>query len=119
MGMFVDTKARVPVTLDGNTVYIKSKMDASTKALVEDSISASASGADQEAVMRGLGTYRLALLRYNIVDWEGPDFADDEGKKIPCNQASIGRLDLDAPLLALVAEEIGKRNAPKESPDPN
>ena len=69
--------------------------------------------------MRGLGTYRLALLKHNIVSWEGPDFTDDDGKAIPCNQTNIGRLDMDAPLVELVAEEIGKRNAPKQAPDPN
>lgn len=112
MPMFVDPQATVAVTDGANTVHIKAKMDARTRALVKSSITARGGGQDFE--LRNLGGYELALLEHNIVRWEGPEF---EG--VPCTAAHIGRLDPDQPLVAEVLERIGELNAPPESPDPN
>jgi hypothetical protein len=111
--MFVNPNDRVAVTLDGNTIYIKAKMDIGTRSAVQDEIRATTDGTEATG-LAGLGSYRMALLRHNIVAWEGPAF---EG--YPCTRANISRLDPDEPLVELVAEEIGKRNAPRESPDPS
>jgi len=117
--MFITPGSKVPVTLDGNTIYIKAKMDAGTRAQVENEISAIGQGSAKDAEIKNLGSYSLALLIHNIVGWEGPAFIDEQGKPILCNKFSIMRLDLDEPLVELVREEIGTRNKPKEAPDPN
>lgn len=118
MPMFIDPSARVPVTLGENTIYIKAKMDAATKAAVQDEIRAKGDSAET-LEMRGLGSYRLLLLIHNIVTWEGPDFADAQGRVVPCTRANISRLDPSNPLVELVAERIGELNTEPESPDPN
>jgi len=114
MAMFIDPSSRVPVTLGEHTIYIRAKMDTKTKAAVQDEMRARGMGEDEEVEVSGIGSYRLALLTHNIVAWEGPQFS---GAK--CTKENINKLDPDEPLIELVAEEIGKRNAPKESPDPN
>jgi len=114
MAMFVNPNAKVPVTLGENTIYIRAKMDGRTKAAVQDEMRARGFRSDDNVEISGIGSYRLALLVHNVVAWEGPAFAG-----VPCKRANIELLDPDEPLVELVAEEIGKRNAPKESPDPN
>jgi hypothetical protein len=116
--MFVDTRAKVPVSLGGNTIYIKAKMDYGTTAAVQDEIKATGAG-NADMVIEKLGSYRMALLTHNIVGWEGPDFMDETGRLIPCNRENIRRLDPSEPLVEMVADEIGKRNRKAESPDPN
>lgn len=118
MPMFVDPNARVPVTLGENTIYVKAKMDMGTRALLEDEIRTNGKAVD-EAELRGLGSYRLLLLVHNIVDWEGPGFADAQGRKVPCSRENIKRLDPNEPICAMVAERIGELNRSPESPDPN
>ena len=113
MPIFVDS-SRVPVILDDHTIYIRAKMSARVRAEVQDEMRARGFGGGEEVEISGLGSYRLALLVHNIVAWEGPQFAG-----IPCTRENIQRMDMDDPLVELVAEEIGKRNAPRESPDPN
>jgi len=113
--MFVDPNAKVAITEGENTIYIKAKMDLATRAAVQDEIAARGMGSTDEVEVRGIGSYRLALLAHNIVGWEGPAF---EG--VRCNRANILRLEPDDPLVEKVAAEIGERNAPKETPaDPN
>jgi hypothetical protein len=126
MPMFVDPNARVAVTLGENTVYIKAKMSAGTKALLEDEIKTSGAvrrkdGEEtiDDAEMSGFGSYGMLLRIHNIVAWEGPDFSDSDGKPIPCNRANIMRLDPTDPLYELVGERIGELNKKLESPDPN
>ena len=116
--MFVDTKAKVPVTHGGNTIYIKAKMDYGTVAAVQDEIKATGGGTDGMQFER-LGSYRMALLAHNIVAWEGPDFMDANGKPVPCTRANIERLDPNEPIVEMVAAEIGERNRKPEAQDPN
>ena len=124
MPMFVDPNERVAVTLGENTVYIKAKMSAGTKALLEDEIKASGTGRvrggdapDEDIEMSGFGSYGMLLRIHNIVAWEGPDFTDASGKPIPCTRANIERLDPDDPLVEAVREEIGKRNQRRRAPE--
>jgi len=119
MPMFIDPRQRVPVTVGPNTVFIRSKMDLGTRAAVQDEIRASGIKVEQEMEMRGIGSYRLALLRHNVLAWEGPDFLDPNGHPIPCSRQNIALMDPNEPLVEAVAEEIGRRNQPAESPDPN
>jgi hypothetical protein len=112
--MFVDPNAKVPVVLDGNTIFIRTKMSAGVRAAVQDEMRARGFKGTDDMSISGIGSYRLALLRHNIVGWEGPAF-----NGIKCNRENISLLDLDEPLIELVAEQIGLRNEPKESPDPN
>jgi hypothetical protein len=117
--MFIDPNTKIPVTLDGNTIYIKAKMDMGTIAAVQDSVRARGVNTLEDFELQGLGTYRTALLIHNIVGWEGPAFVDSSGRPIPCIPANILRLDPQDPLVDLVAEEIGVRNQAKTAPDPN
>ncbi len=119
MGMFVDPNAKIAVTEGENTIYIRAKMDAGTRAAVLDEIRATGIKVRDEAEVRGLGSYRLLLLVHNIQDWEGPDFRDEKGTPIKCTREQIRRLDPTHPLFAKVAERIGELNAEPESPDPN
>lgn len=117
--MFVTPNSKVAVTLDSNTIYIKAKMDVGTKALVENEIKAVADGEARETELSNLGSYTMALLVHNIVGWEGPAFLDEKGVPVPCNKVTIKQLDPDEPLVQKVREEIGERNKPKESSNPN
>lgn len=114
MPMFIDPNARVAVSDGRNTVFIKAKMDAGTRAAVEDAMRPTGGEVVEDIVIRGLGSYRLALLVHNVVAWEGPDF---EG--VPCTRGNLLRVDPTEPIWAEVAEQIGIRNKPRVSPDPN
>lgn len=124
--MFVDPSAKVAVTLGENTVYVRAKMSAGTKALLEDEIKTGGSvrrsdGGEvvDEAEMSGFGTYAMLLRVHNIVAWDGPDFVDDEGKPIPCTRTNIMRMDPTTELYELVGDRIGELNKKAGSPDPN
>ena len=122
MAMFVDPNARVAVTLDGNTIYIRSKMSAGVRAAVQDEMRARGFKSQEELSISGIGSYRLALMEHNIVAWEGPAFLDEKGRPIPCTRLNIRNLDPTEPLVEAVAEEIGERNTAPETPkgtDPN
>jgi hypothetical protein len=119
MGMFVDPQARVAVSDEqGNTIWIRAKMDVATKNRVHDAIAA-VDGASDDVVELHLGSYNTALLVHNIVAWEGPAFGDARGRTVPCTRQNIERLDPDEPLVTQVLGEISRRNVRPESPDPN
>jgi hypothetical protein len=94
-----------------NIIFIKSKMDVATDARVKSELVKMAG--DNKTVEMHLGENQLALLIHNIVRWEGPDLGS-----IPCTPANIRTLDPTEPHIALVLEEIARRNARKESPLP-
>lgn len=114
MPLFIDPKATVLVTVGEHTVYIRAKMSGKVRAAVQDEMRARGFRKDEDVEVAGMGSYRLALLIHNIVRWEGPEF---EG--VACTRQNIERIDPSEDLWEQVAEEIGKRNEPKESPDPN
>lgn len=125
--MFIRRDARAAVSDEkGNVMYIKEKMDVKTKGRVTDSLAAISDldlggkgGGGKAEISLNLGSQNCVLLVNNIVAWEGPDFLDDGGVKIPCTRENIERLDPDDPLVELVLGEINQRNLRPESPDPN
>lgn len=125
MPMFVDPTDRVPVTLDGNTIWIRAKMSVKEKARIESEFSVIKEQAGDDAqstATTSLGLYSMVLLIENIVAWEGPAFVNAQGRPIPCNRVWIEKLDPHEPLIEMVREEIGLRNAkpaPPEDADPN
>lgn len=98
-----------------NVVYIRPRMNIGTKNKVQGAMfKLDAQGKTLEL---DIGANLTALLQYNIIDWDGPDFRDKRGRKIPCTPENIALL-VDDPFFARVAEAIGERNKPLESPDP-
>lgn len=121
MGKFVKAE-RIPISDDeGNTIWIRGKMDVGTvgkvKAAAFTMIVKAGKDPDEDTPL-SVGAYETALLQYNIVAWEGPGFLDERGKLIPCNPLKIAELDPDDLLLKEALEEIGRRNVQKASPDP-
>lgn len=113
--MFINPGDRVPVSDEaGNTVFIRAKMDLATRAARQrELLDVHRPGAVLSAL-----TSQLMLLRYSVLDWEGPAFAngtDEAGNAtfLPCTRANIDRLDPDEPLVAKVLSEIGLRNTPR------
>lgn len=94
-----------------NVIWIKSRMDMATQAKVQSELMQIA--ADGKTLEAHLGQNQLALLIHNIVKWDGPDLG-----MIPCTAENIRRLDPNEPHLALVLEEIAKRNTRTPSPLP-
>jgi hypothetical protein len=122
MPMFIDPADRVAVEDgQGNTVWIKALMDASTKALVTDAIGAKGvtqGGKDQDPELKNLGSHKLALLEHNVLAWEGPAFEDKKHRPLPCNRFNIRKWNPRHPLYKAVAEKIGELNAdPDEEGD--
>jgi hypothetical protein len=99
-----------------NVIYIKAKMDVATDARVKSELLKL--GSDNKTMESHLGENAVALLIHNIVKWEGPDFIDAQGRPIPCDAAHIRTLDPNEPHIALVLEEITRRNARVEGPSP-
>lgn len=105
--MFVSDE-RVAVTVDGkDVIYIRPKMGAKTKALLQDQlVKITGKAGDEGAQMEFTsGAYQIALLVANIIAWEGPGF--DGVKCVPFN---IERLDPDTELYDKVLGEIAQRN---------
>lgn len=112
--MFINPAARVPVEHTGddgetNTIYVRAKMDVDTLTRVKVEFNQ----INGENARLTLGAYQLALLRHNIVGWEGPAFQD-----VPCTRQHIGRLDPDEPLVQRVLEKIEQLNPPPRTEDP-
>lgn len=94
-----------------NIIYIRARMDVETSGKVKNALFA-VDEASQSLELRA-GANETALLIHNIVRWEGPDLG-----QIPCTPENIRKLDPTEPHIALVLEEIAKRNKPKASPNP-
>ena len=115
MSMFVSQEG-VPVSVDSddtpaaerNTIWVKEKMDVGTQNRM---LSAMVQIREQSGDVEGtrmtydLGAYNLALLKYNIVRWEGPEFS-----AMPCTPENIERLDPDNPLVVAVLERLNELN---------
>lgn len=99
-----------------SVVYIRARMDYATDAKVKSELFTL--GKDSATVEARLGENTLALLKHNIVRWEGPLFVDDAGRPISCTPENIGKIDPQDPFIARVAEEIARRNARKAGPSP-
>lgn len=100
------TDEKVPVTEGPDTIYIRGKMDAGQREQAEDALRGiEATVTAGASVQVNVGAYRIALLRINVLGWEGPGF---EG--LPFSPANILKLDPDDPLFDKVMEEIARRN---------
>jgi hypothetical protein len=94
-----------------NVIYIKARMDVATDAKVKNELLKL--GSDNKTMESHLGENAVALLVHNIVKWEGPDLSS-----VPCTPANIRTLDPNEPHIALVLEEITRRNARPDGPSP-
>lgn len=81
--MFVNPNARVPVTYEGNTIYILAKMGLGVQAAVNDELVrikldiakfAAGERGDAAEMRVGAKTQDLVLLKHNVKKWEGPAF---------------------------------------------
>lgn len=119
MSMFV-SKEKIAVTVDGrDIIYIKAKMDVGTRNRVHGSAARSMTKNKDGSVETELdiGRANTLLLAENVLDWEGPSFTDDTGKKIPCVRHNIEMLDPDEPLVEKTVDEIAARNPQKSDED--
>ena len=92
-----------------NIVWIKPRMDVATQAKVQNATLIL--GKDNQPEFR-IGDHGVALLVYNIVRWEGPDF-----DKWPCTPEWIRKLYRSEPFIERVYEEIASRNQVAVSPN--
>ena len=99
-----------------NIVWIRPRMSIGVRSRAQTAAFALGKGGDVEA---DFSKNLTALAQLNILDWEGPDFVDAQGKKIPCTPQNIARMAGSDPFIARVLEEIARRNTPAKSPDPN
>lgn len=93
-----------------NVILILPKMSFGVRQWVRNTLASLPEDPNKPA----LGLYEIALMRHNIVGWEGPAF---EG--IPCTPEAIENLDQDEPLVDRVLLEIINRNLMKRSPRGN
>jgi hypothetical protein len=98
-----------------NVIWIRPRMSIALRSKAQSASLAMAKGGDIEA---DFSKPQIALAELNILDWEGPDFTDAHGKKIPCTPQNIARLVGSDPFITRVLDEIAKRNVPAKSPDP-
>jgi hypothetical protein len=110
--MFVDSSAEETVQDDrGNVVWIRSKMDIRTAALVSSDMVKMTGGGGVFAII----AHEVCLARRNIKRWAGPDFTGPDGKIIPCTPDNIDKLDPNEPLYADVVAKIKELNKRKEA----
>lgn len=100
MGTFINPTDRIEVRIDGeNSVFLRAKMDIATQASVErDFLQMRVVGGNvgDVSVLFSVKGQQLALLKHNLVRWNGPLFCDDEGKPVPCRAEMVERLDVDS-----------------------
>lgn len=111
MSIFV---SREPVAVsdeEGNTIYIRPKMNYGTRNRVLSAAAHFSMGSGSEGEI-DVGGYNIALLRENIVKWEGPIF---DGQ--PFAPDLVEDLDPAAPLLERVLSEINQRNTAEATPE--
>ena len=116
-------KGRVAIGVDGevadgaitpaiDVIWIRNRMSVAVQQAVQsEATSMKGSGGRAMEVDIDVGLYQLALLRQNIVAWQGPSFAG-----VVCTPETIGELDATEPLVQRVLQEISDRNA-RRSPN--
>lgn len=92
-----------------NVIVVKARMDVATAGKVSSEL---AKLGDDNKIEMHIGNHVLALLLHNVISWRGPDF---DG--LPCTPANIRALPTGDPFIEKVANEIGERNKPRESPN--
>ena len=138
MGMFVSGRVAIAttgvidekdITPEIDVIFIRPAMDYGTKQRVIGSAAklekvkaggnrkqrraAKARGEKQETSMEfDVGAYQIALLNHNVLGWQGPSFKD-----VPCTPGNIETLNPNEPLVKVVLDEIGERNADPDDED--
>lgn len=120
MGSFVNPKETVDIEefdpdviisdVTPRVITIRAKMDYATQKQVQGT--AWKMGAGGKGTELNFGDSLMELLIRNILSWRGGDL---EG--VPCDAAHIKMLDPTDPFIDRVADEIGKRNTAKPSPN--
>ena len=116
-------KGRVAIGVDGevadgaitpaiDVIWIRNRMSVAVQQGVQsEATSMKGSGGRAMEVDIDVGMYQLALLRQNILAWQGPSF-----NGVVCTPETIGELDASEPLVQRVLQEINDRNA-RRSPN--
>jgi len=116
-------KGRVAIGVDGevadgaitpaiDVIWIRNRMSVAVQQAVQsEATSMKGSGGRAMEVDIDVGLYQLALLRQNIVAWQGPSF-----NGVVCTPETIGELDASEPLVQRVLQEISDRNT-RRSPN--
>ena len=116
-------KGRVAIGVDGevadgaitpaiDVIWIRNRMSVAVQQAVQsEATSVKTSGGRSPDLEIDVGLYQLALLRQNIVAWQGPSF-----NGVVCTPETIGELDASEPLVQRVLQEISDRNA-RRSPN--
>jgi hypothetical protein len=116
-------KGRVAIGVDGevadgaitpaiDVIWIRNRMSVAVQQGVQsEATSMKGSGGRAMEVDIDVGMYQLALLRQNILAWQGPSF-----NGVVCTPETIGELDASEPLVQRVLQEISDRNA-RRSPN--
>ena len=121
--MASDRGKGVPVTFGENTIIVKSKMGFGAKQRVQGAsikfdLNDVAAGGVPEATL-DLGAGNLALLRENIIGWDGPAFEDARGKTKPVTAHTIDQMiedwDTEDPLLDMVLAQVNDLNKKPET----
>lgn len=116
-------KGRIAIGVDGevadgaitpaiDVIWIRNRMSVAVQQAVQsEATSMKGSGGRAMEVDIDVGLYQLALLRQNILAWQGPSF-----NGVVCTPETIGELDASEPLVQRVLQEISDRNA-RRSPN--
>ena len=116
-------KGRVAIGVDGEVadgaitpaidiIWIRNRMSVAVQQAVQsEATSMKGSGGRAMEVDIDVGLYQLALLRQNILAWQGPSF-----NGVVCTPETIGELDASEPLVQRVLQEISDRNT-RRSPN--
>ena len=116
-------KGRVAIGVDGevadgaitpamDVIWIRNRMSVAVQQGVQsEATSMKGSGGRAMEVDIDVGMYQLALLRQNILAWQGPSF-----NGVVCTPETIGELDASEPLVQRVLQEISDRNT-RRSPN--
>lgn len=108
--------AEAAITPDMDVIWIRARMSVAVQQAVQsEATSVSTSRVNGRTgtpdVEIDVGLYQIALLRQNILSWQGPSFVG-----VPCTADAIGDLDPQEPLVERVLQEISTRNT-RRSPN--
>lgn len=108
--------AEAAITPDMDVIWIRARMSVAVQQAVQsEATSVSTSRVNGRTgtpdVEIDVGVYQIALLRQNILSWQGPSFVG-----VPCTADAIGDLDPQEPLVERVLQEISDRNT-RRSPN--
>ena len=101
--------------METNTIWIRSKMGwggrQRVKGVIFDNVRQDLDGKVEADV--NFGRASVQLLKENILDWSGPAFMNERGKKVPVSSGAIDDLDPEWELVDMVLERINELNRAK------